>query len=621
MCGIVGYILKDQESKALQSNLNNAIQSLAKRGPDARGAFYHHHCGLGHTRLSIIGLSEKGNQPMSDCSGRYTIIYNGEIYNYQALKKKLEHKHAFKSNTDTEVLLYLFIEYGVDCLEMLDGFFAFAIYDKEEETVFLARDRMGIKHLCYYQDEQQIIFSSELKGIFPFPIKKEIDLNALSLYFKFNYIPAPHAILKSTQKLLPGHFAVIKQHNITTRSYFSLPSEDVAVNDISYKEAKNILRDKLETSVQNRMISDVPLGSFLSGGIDSSIIAGIASKYNDKLKTFSIGYENSFYDESKFAELMAKQLQTDHTTFKLNKLEIAQSTAEVLKYMDEPFADSSIIPGHILSKYTQNEVKVALSGDGADELLAGYNKHRALYRFQNKKIHEQLALSLKKLWALLPKSRNNYFGNKIRQLHRFAQSKGRTNSEIYWLWCAIGNDEYVFNLLKSTVNNSINSTYTLTQDATMNDYLLMDQQFLLPNDMLYKVDRMSMANGLEVRTPFLDHKVVNFANSLPSQFKITAKNQKIILKDAFSDLLPGEILNRPKKGFEVPIESILKEELSSYINDYIADKDFIIEQGIFDYDYLQKLLKAFYSNDPNDTPAQLWAIVVFQNWWVNYFKA
>ena len=368
MCGIVGNIAFKGENNE-NSALLNAVKKLNKRGPDYSAIYKTKNGGLGHARLSIIDTTDSANQPMTDVSGRYTIIFNGEIYNYKSLKKGLVSRGVdFVTSSDTEVLLQLFIEKGKEALNELDGFFAFCIYDKQEDSYFIARDRFGIKPLMYYQDSEQFVFGSELKAILNFPINKEVDRASLTQYFKYNYIPEPNSIFTDVKKLLPGHFIQIIGGLVEIKKYYEYYTNQTQSTD-SYKVAKQKVKQLLEESVEKRMISDVPIGSFLSGGIDSSIIATISSRLTPNLHTFSVGFKDEpYFDETKYAKLVANKIKSEHTVFSLSNNDLYKHFEQVLDYLDEPFADSSAINVFLLSKYTKKQVTVALSGDGADEL-------------------------------------------------------------------------------------------------------------------------------------------------------------------------------------------------------------------------------------------------------------
>ena len=634
MCGITGIFAFNLVGKFNKIHTVAATQVLEKRGPDFHNVYLDDRVGLGHRRLSIIDTSAIAHQPMWDESNRYCIIFNGEIFNYRELKQELAQKGvSFFSHSDTEVLLKLYILEKEKCLNKLNGFFAFCIYDKQEQSFFIARDRYGIKPLLYLHDEHMFLFASEMKAIVQYGIEKDIDYTSLYSYLQLNYISAPNTIFKNVKKLLPGRYLKVQNQKLEIKTYYEIPynPEEVAKNTISYDNAKTKFASLLEASVQRRLISDVPLGAFLSGGVDSSVITALASKHKPDLHTFSVGFKDEkFFDETEYAKLVAKHFKTEHTVFSLTNNDLYENVHSILDYIDEPFADSSAINVYILSKETRKHATVALSGDGADELLAGYNKHAAFYRLLNKGWKESLVNTLHPLWKVMPKSRSNPFANKTRQFARFAEGMRLTSKERYWRWAGFADEEKAMKLFseKSKVslsqedyrNLKFEILKTIPDQETINDILITDANLVLPNDMLTKVDLMSMANGLEVRTPFLDYELVNFIFSLPVEFKINPKIRKRILQDTFKDILPTQLYNRPKKGFEVPLLKWFRKEMKSLIVDDLLSRKFIEEQGIFNYTEVEKLKRQLFSSNPGDVHARIWGLVVFQHWWRKFIR-
>lgn len=629
MCGIAGaYSFKNKLVE--QQCLQNAATSLNKRGPDNQNFVTIGKASLVHARLSIIDTSVAANQPIYDITQRYAIIFNGEIFNYQSVREELLQKGVqFKTHSDTEVLLYAYIHFGESFLHKLNGFFAFAIHDKQEDTLFIACDRFGIKPLYYYSDDDFFFFGSELKNILQFPIKKEIDWSAVSLYFQMNYIPGKNAIFKNIQRLEPGQQLSIRNNNIEKKKWYNIPYNalNAEQNQLSYEEQKKKLLALMDDSVRLRLIADVPLGAFLSGGIDSSVVTAMASRHTPHLNTFSIGFEsNAFFDETPYANLVAKHFKTNHTVFKLKNDDLFESLHELLDYTDEPFADSSALLVNILSKFTRQHVTVALSGDAGDELFAGYNKHYGEWQMRNNSWQASIIHLLQPVWEKLPKSRSGKVGNKIRQLERFANGMDLKPAERWWQWCCINDTNYVEQLIGDKADVSITEMIKIRQqyaslvqyDGTLNDCLLADVNMVLPYDMLTKVDRMSMRNSLEVRVPFLDYRIVEFAFSLPVSSKINGNMKKKIVQDAFREVLPNELYNRPKKGFEVPLLQWFRTDLKDKIlNDWLSD-EYIQQQGIFNIKTIQQLKLQLFSNNPGDVHAQIWALIVFQNFWRKY---
>ncbi|WMJ72882.1 asparagine synthase (glutamine-hydrolyzing) [Cytophagaceae bacterium ABcell3] len=631
MCGITGILAFNEIGSFYMINMAKSIDTLSKRGPDSRGSFVDDFIGLGHRRLSVIDVSSNARQPMTDESGRYVIVYNGEIFNYRQLRKELENKGVvFKSESDTEVLLYHYIKYGKEGLNDLNGFFAFAVYDKEEKSLFLARDRFGIKPLLFYYDEDKFIFSSEMKALTSYNIPKSLDYHSLYQYFHFNYIPSPNTIFQDVYKLDPGHYLTVRNRQVENKVYYKIPYEAGKFISLDYEGQKKQLGELLEDAVKSRLVSDVPLGSFLSGGIDSSVITALAARHTDKLHTFSIGYKDEpFFDESNYAKLVANKLGTEHTIFSLTNDTLFEHVDEVLSYMDEPFADSSALAMYMLSKYTSEEVKVALSGDGADELFAGYNKHFGDYKIRKGGTVIDIIQKLGPLWHKLPSSRSTSFGNKVRQLQKLADGCNMSVKDRYYTWAGFTKGGGLDSLFTESTMSAIDKggiesrkgdiLKYLKEDSTVNDILRSDMDLVLVSDMLHKVDMMSMAHGLEVRVPFLDHRVVDFAFSLPEESKIDKKMKKKILQDTYRDILPKELYNRPKHGFEVPLLKWFRKEMKSLIVDDLLSKEFIEEQDIFDPEEIERLKQQLFSSNPGDVHARIWAIVVFQYWWKKYF--
>lgn len=631
MCGITGIFAFNLVGKFNKIHITAATMSMEKRGPDFQDIYIDEWVGLGHRRLSVIDTSEKANQPMWDSSGRYCIVFNGEIYNYRELKKELEAKGiVFRSHSDTEVLLQLFIREQEACLQKLNGFFAFCIYDKHTQSFFVARDRFGVKPLLYLFDEDKFIFASEMKSMLRYGIDRALDFTSLITYLQLNYIPAPDSIFTNVKKLLPGHYLKVQGRSLSVQQWYTIPGDKIESGRVpSYGEAKARFASLLESAVQRRLVADVPLGAFLSGGIDSSVITGLASRHKPDLQTFSIGFKDApFFDETSYAREVAKHFNTQHTVFSLTNNDLLGHVQDVLQYTDEPFADSSAINVFILSKQTRRHATVALSGDGADELLGGYNKHEAFHRMLNPGWKERLVALGAPLWKRLPRSRNNAFSNRVRQAHRFAEGFKLSPKERYWQWAAFAGMNEARNLLSpAAVENLLDETFvqrkqkilsSIQAGHSINSVLQTDMGLVLPNDMLVKVDLMSMAHGLEVRSPFLDVGLVEFACSLPDEFKIAKGRRKRILQDAFRDMLPARLYNRPKKGFEVPMLGWLRHELRSLIEDDLLSERWIEEQGLFHYPEVDRLKKKLFSGNPGDVHARIWGLVVLQSWFRRY---
>lgn len=631
MCGLTGIFAFNEIGRFNLPNISLATETLAHRGPDFQKCYVDDFVALGHRRLSIIDVNPQANQPMSAEDGRYQIVFNGEIYNYKILRQELQNKGVqFVTQSDSEVLLQLLIHEGKEAISQLNGFFAFAFYDKLKGEMIVARDRYGIKPLYYFQDEDRFIFGSELKAILKFGIEKSLDTNSLYTYLQLNYVPAPMSMVKGVKKLMPGHYAIVKKKSVEITPYYKLGDTFDKQFAGTYEEAQSQLKILMDNAVERRLVADVPLGSFLSGGVDSSILAALASKKADDLNTFSIGYKgNKFFDETEYANAVAAHIGSKHQVFSLSSDDLYGYMPKMLKSFSEPFADSSALPFYALSQLTKEKVTVALSGDGADELFAGYNKHAALYRLWHPGSKEKMVSSLRPLWNVLPKSRNNPFGNLARQLKKFADASHMDVQSQYWALASLQTAVKSTELLSDRVLEAIDfeafdswkdGLLSTLNSPSINQSLQLDQELVLQGDMLQKVDLMSMQHGLEVRVPFLDHELVAFANSLPEEFKVNGKRKKMILQDTFRDILPEKIYNRPKQGFEVPLLNWLKKDLKQDIDTKWLDKELIEKQDVFEWDGIKALKDKLYSSNPEDSHAHIWALIVFQEWWSEYME-
>lgn len=630
MCGITGVVALSDNGREFLNRVPRAIECMASRGPDGNGIYAHKNAVLGHLRLSILDTSTAASQPFTDPTGRYTIVFNGEFFNFQKYRQLLIDKGIeLRSTGDTEVLLHLYILEGEECIRKINGFFALAIYDKVNETVFIARDRYGVKPFYIYHDTEKIIFSSEMKGLLAYGIKKDIDYASVLSYLQLNYVPGNHSILTNVVKLKPGNYGMIYPNGqIKYTEYYHIETAAAFSGNVpTYDAAQKKLVELLDAAVERRMISDVPLGAFLSGGIDSSVVTALAAQKTKHLKTFSIGYKDEpLFDETQYALLVAKKYNTDHTVFSLSNDDLYNNLFKVLDYIDEPFADSSAIAVHILAMQTKQHVTVALSGDGADEMLGGYNKHEAELRIRNAGTKEKMVAAAQPLLEMLPASRNSKVGNTVRKALKFAEGYNLSPKERYWRWAGYCTQDDASALLKKPVDweeyNFRKSIILRTINGAddIHDVLYTDMQLVLPGDMLVKVDMMAMANSLEVRNPFLDVDVVNYCFSLPAEYKINATGRKRVLKDAFRSYLPEELYNRGKQGFEVPLLKWFRTDLKQLIFDDLLSEEFVTQQGIFNYPEVDKLKKQLLSNSPGDAAARVWGLVVFQYWYKKHMN-
>jgi asparagine synthase (glutamine-hydrolysing) len=623
MCGIAGYWLLGSSAQDKLAQLKNAVGTLNKRGPDYNAVFTDGNVGLGHARLSIIDTSEAANQPLSDPSGKYTIIFNGEIYNFKQLRRTLERDGIeFRTQSDTEVLLELYKKHKTDTPEYLNGFFAFAVHDHAANEVFMARDRLGIKPLFLYRDEQQIAFASEIKALVEFGIDKTLDWESVHRYFQLNYIPGPRTIFQNVHQVNPGAWVRIHNGQIEEKRYYQIPQKPDF--DGGYQEAVQALKGHMLRSVEQRLVADVPVGTFLSGGIDSSIIAALTAKLNPHIESFSIGFpDDPYFDETDYAKAVAKKIGVRHHIIGIHSQQMLDALPNVLDYFDQPFADSSALPLFMLCREVGKHVTVALSGDGADELFGGYRKHMAHHKALTSKVVNTLVKGASPFLSMTPQSRHSKVADKLRQIARYSDGVKLKGMARYWFWASISSQKYSNQLL---LNRQMPKDFRAWESLGLNvpvkhglhHVLGADVQMVLPGDMLTKVDRMSMANSLEVRVPFLDHELVDFALRLPDNFKIHEKSQKRILQDTFRDDLPEMLYNRPKKGFEIPLLNWFRHDLDSFIFGELLNKATIENQRVFDYNAIRRLKKQLHSNNPGDAPARIWALVVFQHWYNKY---
>jgi len=693
MCGICGKLTWNSREIG-EKVLRGMLDALAHRGPDDEGVYLYNSdqtcVGLGHRRLSIIDLSAAGRQPLTNEDGSLQIVFNGEIYNFSVLREELRQKgHRFRSRTDTEVILHLYEEEGIACVKRLIGMFAFSIWDERRLTLHLVRDPAGIKPLVYYRDGQTLVFASEIKALLADPdIPRNIDRQSLELYLTLNYIPAPYTIFQNIQKLNPGCCLTIQGGQLRETVYWKLSAgreiqgtagegkalgvetpqmQPWAGNEA---EARHHLFNTLSESVRSQMIADVPLGAFLSGGIDSSIIVALMARSSTRpVQTFTIGYTDMpMYDERAYARAVADMYATDHHEILLTSQDMISVVPEVLDSLDEPFGDSSAVPTYVVSRETRKHVKVALSGDGGDELFAGYRMYRGEELYQT---YARIPAIIRKtliepLIAALPESRDAAIPEFVRRMKKFLKgAKGNNLAERFLLWNELFPEGQRGRLLLD--NPSLNRTAGLlnhgdrenTQaDGSMkysnsledrrfgsvkyataldifssalasfrddefngdalNRMLYADFTVSLPGDMLRKVDAMSMAHALEVRVPLLDHRVCELAFSMPGAWKLRKGQGKAILIDTFRDLLPPALHHRPKWGFEVPVSKWLKAEWRFLIDEYLS-KEIIVKQGIFHYERVNELIVKLFS-ERFDTSWQLWNLICFQAWYYRYME-
>jgi len=630
MCGLCGILTIDgrNPNKPLINQMNEAQRH---RGPDGEGIYTYHDgpiaLSLAHRRLSIIDLSPAGLQPMSNEDGKIHLVVNGEIYNFIELRRHLERMgHHFSSQSDAEVIVHLYEEEGPDLVRHLNGMFALALWDERDRTLILARDRVGIKPLVYYWDGSRFQFSSELGSLLQDPtIPRVIDEEALELYLALNYIPAPYTILRNCRKLEPAHMLIIKDGHLNTYRYWDPVKGQEAPRE--EEEIRERIRNLLSAAISQQMIAHVPLGAFLSGGIDSSIVCALmAQQASHPIKTFTVGYTDlPLFDERAHARLVAERYHTDHHEISLTSRDMIAVVPNVLDHLDEPFADSSAIPLFAISRETRSLVKVALSGDGGDELFAGYRYYRGEGWYQRyQRLHPFIRQRfLEPLVMRLPDSRVSRLGDYSRRAKKFLRGQGEELWSRFLGWNEIFTASERAALLGTKRPSSPPPTEAIFRPLLeragldpINRLLYADFSVSLPGDMLWKVDRMSMAHALEIRVPLLDHLLCEFLFSLPGHLKLKGNQAKYIFISTFSDLLPLEIQNKPKWGFEIPISQWLKTSMRYLIDHYLSPAK-INHQGVFHPEAVEKMVTDFFSRR-TDRAWQIWNLIVFQAWYERY---
>ena len=617
MCGIAGYVGQGSEEI-----LRQMLGAIKYRGPDDQGFFVKDNVGLAQARLSIIDLSPAGHQPMSNEDGTIQLVLNGEIYNFRELMEELvkNKKHQFKSQTDTEVIIHLYEEIGEAVFEKLNGMFAIALYDFRKNKLILARDRMGKKPLYWSLFGSLLVFGSEVKALLKHPaVKREIDLVSLNKYLLYEYVPTPRSIFKNIYKLEPAT-CLVWQNCIVKKEKFWEP--DFSTSGIFFGDALQELDKRIEESVKARLVSDVPLGIFLSGGLDSSAIAYYAQKNSsNRIKTFSIGFEEKTFDESKYAKKAADFLNTEHHHKILTSRTALELIPQIAERSDEPLADASIIPTYFLSQFTKQFVTVALGGDGGDELLAGYPT------FQAEKLvgaYEIIPAGfrnlIEKIVRVLPVKDSNFSLNF--KLKKFINGVGGNKYYRHQRWLGSFDKAERQKLFRPEVWQSLvkeNEFEELDIYAKESRAAEFDNQLLylylrtyLMDGVLVKVDRASMYKALEIRAPLLDYKLFEFVNRLPYNYKYRHFQTKFIFKRLMADKLPKEMVFRAKKGFGVPMARWLKNELKDFCNDILSESD-INNDGFFNYAYIDKLKKDHFSSKV-DNHKLLWTLISFQLW-------
>jgi asparagine synthase (glutamine-hydrolysing) len=616
MCGIAGTIYFDKGKTANPSVLKNMCDAIYHRGPDDEGYYINGNVAMGFRRLSIIDL-KTGHQPMENRNGNLNIVFNGEIYNYLEQREILVKKgYVFKTTTDTEVIIYLYEEYGVDCLKFLRGMFAFAIWDSTRQQLFCARDRFGIKPFYYYNDNEKFVFGSEIKAILKGEgIDKTLSYDALDSYFSFGYITSDLSIFENIKKLQPAHYLLLTINNdvsIKIKRYWEIKFEP----DYSKSEQQWIeeIQDSLSGTVKQHMIADVPLGAFLSGGIDSSsVVAMMAKNSNHPIKTFSIGFKEQRFNELAYAREVAKKYGCEHHE-QIVVPESINLLPKLVSSFDEPFADSSAIPTYYVSKFAREHVTVALSGDGGDELFAGYK----IYRYFKNINKYNLAFPIinKSIWGNL----NKVIPQKIAGKGlTYYLSKNKDYLAAYLCFWTKQERQKLFSENRFSINYSNASELfkegilknNISKDFVSNLQYL-DMQTYMVDDILTKVDRTSMLNSLEVRVPLLDHKFAELSFKIPWNFKLKGNRQKYIFKQAISPYLPESVMNHSKQGFDIPLSVWFKDDLKEYVKDTLLSTNSLLSVYI-DKTYVKKIVDNN-QNGMRDFSDKIWSLIVFEEW-------
>ena len=615
MCGICGFISKREISTKRLVEMNNTMRH---RGPDDSGVIIMQNdaysIGLAHRRLSILDLSEAGHQPMSSKDGLITVVFNGEIYNYNELKKELS-DYNYISTCDTEIIIAAYLKWGIKAVNKFNGMFAIGIYDKRIGQLYLCRDRIGKKPLYYWCDGNNIVFASELKPIMKSPgFVPIMNKKVIGKFLFYQYIPEPQTIFENVYKVCPGEIVSFSRGIIKKDKYWNING---VTKNIKYEDAKSQLKEMLLESCKMRMVADVPVGVFLSGGIDSSLVAALTQSIKGNIKTFSIGFNEERFNEAKYAKDIAAHLGTEHKELYLDESSMFEFVEDLPQYYDEPFADSSQIATMAVSKLSREDVTVAISGDGGDELFCGYNSY--LDVLTNKKRIQQ-ALFVKKILDTTGLKNSRTFRKLLpNNLNMFIDTYHKELGTVFWIGFY---EQLLSNILDKEVYTNLNFDRIAYTDNEILNQMLLDQTTYLPGDILCKVDRASMRYSQEVRSPLLDYRIIEFANSLPFEYKYK-DIQKRILKDLVYDYIPKELLERPKRGFAVPVEKWLKNKLKDKVKTY-SEINRLKKQEIFAPDAMNTFINNYFDEVEDsqfghlDKTKIVWSFYILQDW-IEYY--
>lgn len=618
MCGICGIVYQDTKRPVTEELINAMAESIRHRGPDDAGAYIDGNIGLAHRRLSIIDLAS-GHQPMFNEDRSLSIVFNGEIYNHHGLRDELEKRgHHYTTKSDTETILHAYEEYGVKCLDKLRGMFAFAIYDSSRRVLFLARDRVGKKPLYFYHDQQRFVFASEVKAILKAgPIEKQVNREMIDFYLSIGYVPGRETLFKNIAKLEPGHYLILDSNNgITIKEYWDI--RDIQVKNVPYQDAYARLKNKLLESIDIRLMSEVPLGVFLSGGLDSSAIVALMSQIvSQPIKTFSVGYQNEPQsNELDYARIVAGKFKTEHYEFFLTADDLFDSIDTFLEHSEEPIVESAGIALYKLAKLAKPKATVLLSGEGADELLAGYRIYPKMLGLD--RVHG--IASLIPGWIISKIMADQAIPEKAVKYLDWAKTpfSERYKSLSYELSDTLKHRLYAVGFRESLRNgfeDYFTALHKKINGSNLRKMLYIDSKTWLAEDILLKADRMTMAASIELRAPFLDHELMELAFSLPDNFKLRGDQGKFILKDIMKDLLPKEIVYRKKKGFPVPLTSWFGGALQARAKNLLTSEK-ALKRGYFNPDYIHELFSRISRGE--DLGKRIFSLVALELWHQKY---
>lgn len=613
MCGIVGLIYKDITRPVAQDLLKSMLYTMNHRGPDDEGMFIHCNVAIAHKRLSIIDLSS-GHQPMFNEDKTKVIVFNGEIYNHEELKRDLLKKgHCYSTKSDTETIIHAFEEYGTGCLSKLRGMFAFAIYDLKKKQLFIARDRVGKKPLYYLSNDKQFIFASEIKAILKTGNYREVNEEMIDFYLSLGYVPGQQTLFKNIYKLEPGHYLIINaEHKIQDNEYWDI--RDIQVREITHQDACMQLKEKLLESVRIRLMSEVPLGVFLSGGLDSSTIVALMSQFvSGQIKTFSVGYKGKTESELNYARIIANKYQTEHYEYYLEPDDLFDSIDNLLKYSEEPIVESAGIALFKLSKLAKSQATVLLSGEGADEILAGYPIYSKMGAIEN--IYNMVK-SVPTVINIIKRFTENE--KLIKYLDWISEPfKDRYKSLSYDLSTTIKNRIYEqgFALkVNFSLDKYFSELHSRINGSMLRKMLYIDTKTWLAEDILLKADRMTMAASIELRAPFLDHELIELCFSLPDRYKLYGNQGKYLLKEIMRESLPNTTIYRQKKGFPVPLTSWFRKELKERAMSLLLDKN--ADRGYFKKEYIKRLFERIERGE--DLGRRIFSLVTLEKWHREY---